>query len=41
LPRLEKLAHAAESVLGRVRDGVLPVTPDLISAVLARSTRSR
>ncbi len=35
LPRLEKLAHAAESVLGRVRDGVLAVTPDLVSAVLA------
>jgi len=35
LPRLEKLAHAAENVLGRVRDGVLPVTADLISTVLA------
>ena len=35
LPRLEKLAHAAENVLGRVRDGVLAVTPDLISTVLA------
>ncbi|MCX7380474.1 MAG: chemotaxis protein CheW [Alphaproteobacteria bacterium] len=35
LPRLEKVAHAAENVLGRVRDGVLGVTPDLISTVLA------
>ncbi len=35
LPRLEAVAHAAENVLGRVRDGVLPVTPDLITAILA------
>jgi two-component system chemotaxis sensor kinase CheA len=35
LLRLEKLAHAAEGVLGRVRDGVLAVTPELVSAVLA------
>ncbi len=35
LPRLEKVAHAAENVLGRVRDGVLGVTPDLVSTVLA------
>ncbi|HUZ63887.1 MAG TPA: chemotaxis protein CheW [Acetobacteraceae bacterium] len=35
LPRLERVAHAAESVLGRVRDGVLPVSPGLISLVLA------
>ncbi len=35
LPRLEQLAHAAENVLGRVRDGVLVVTPGLISTVLA------
>ena len=35
LPRLEKLAHAGENVLGRVRDGVLGVNPDLISTVLA------
>ena len=34
LPRLESVAHAAESVLGRVRDGELPATPDLITAVL-------
>ena len=24
LPRLERVAHAAENVLGKVRDGVLP-----------------
>ena len=35
LPRLEKLAHAAENVLGKVRDGALAVTPDLVSTVLA------
>ncbi len=35
LPRLEKVAHAAENVLGKVRDGVLGVTPDLVSTVLA------
>ncbi|HEX4262646.1 MAG TPA: chemotaxis protein CheA, partial [Acetobacteraceae bacterium] len=35
LPRLERVAHAAENVLGRVRDGALAVSPDLISAVLA------
>ncbi len=35
LPRLEMVAHAAESVLGLVRDGVIPVTPSLVSDVLA------
>ncbi|MDE2007575.1 MAG: hybrid sensor histidine kinase/response regulator, partial [Rhodospirillales bacterium] len=30
-----RVAHASENVLGRVRDKVLPVTPDLVSAVLA------
>jgi two-component system chemotaxis sensor kinase CheA len=39
LPRLEHVAHAAENVLGRVRDAVLPVTPDLVSAVLAAIDR--
>ena len=39
LPRLERVAHAAENVLGRVRDKVLPVTPDLVSAVLAAIDR--
>ena len=35
LPRLERVAHAAENVLGRLRDGLLTVTPDVISTVLA------
>jgi two-component system, chemotaxis family, sensor kinase CheA len=34
LPRLERVAHAAENVLGKVRDGVLTVTPDTVSVVL-------
>jgi two-component system chemotaxis sensor kinase CheA len=34
LPRLERVAHAGESVLGRVRDGVLAVTPDIVSLIL-------
>jgi two-component system chemotaxis sensor kinase CheA len=34
LPRLEHVAHAAENVLGKVRDGALTVTPDTISLVL-------
>ena len=35
LPRLEALAHAAETLLGRARDGALAVTPGLVSAALA------
>ena len=35
LPRLEALAHAAETVLGRVRDGALPVSTGLVTGVLA------
>jgi two-component system, chemotaxis family, sensor kinase CheA len=34
LPRLERVAHAGENVLGKVRDGALVVTPDVISEVL-------
>ncbi len=34
LPRLELVAHAGENVLGKVRDGVLTVTPDAVSLVL-------
>ncbi|MAR56325.1 MAG: hybrid sensor histidine kinase/response regulator, partial [Rickettsiales bacterium] len=34
LPRLEHVAHAAENVLGRVRDKELDVTPGRISIVL-------
>jgi two-component system chemotaxis sensor kinase CheA len=33
LPRLERVAHAAEKVLSKVRDGVLVVTPDVVSHV--------
>ena len=39
LPRLERVAHAAENVLGRVRDGELQVTPAVISLVLAALDR--
>jgi len=39
LERLERVAHAAESVLGRVRDGSLAVTPDIVSLVLAALDR--
>ncbi len=35
LARLERVAHAAENVLGKLRDRALPVTPDVISTVLA------
>ncbi|MEJ0018904.1 MAG: chemotaxis protein CheW [Acetobacteraceae bacterium] len=35
LPRLERVAHAGENVLGKVRDGVLSATPDVVTIVLA------
>jgi two-component system, chemotaxis family, sensor kinase CheA len=35
LPRLEHVAHASENVLGKIRDGELPVTPEAVSLVLA------
>jgi two-component system chemotaxis sensor kinase CheA len=34
LPRLERVAHAGENVLGKLRDRTLTVTPDIISQVL-------
>ncbi|MFC3070603.1 hybrid sensor histidine kinase/response regulator [Phenylobacterium soli] len=34
LMRLQTVAHAAENVLGGFRDGVVPVTPTAVSAVL-------
>ncbi|MBK8174170.1 MAG: chemotaxis protein CheW [Rhodospirillales bacterium] len=34
LPRLESIAHAGENVLGKFRDGVLPVTPKAVTAIL-------
>ncbi len=39
LPRLEKVAHHAENVLGRFRDGDLEVTPDAVSLILASFDR--
>jgi two-component system chemotaxis sensor kinase CheA len=33
LPRLEKLAHAAENVFGKFRDKELPVTPHAVSMI--------
>jgi two-component system chemotaxis sensor kinase CheA len=35
LPRLERLAHASENVLGKFRDGELVVTPEAITVILA------
>lgn len=34
LPRLEAVAHAAENVLGRIRDGELTVTPAVVTLIL-------
>jgi two-component system chemotaxis sensor kinase CheA len=39
LPRLERVAHAAENVLGQVRDGMLVVTPDTVTLVLTALDR--
>ncbi len=39
LPRLQRVAHAAEDVLGRVREGTLAASSDLVSAVLAALDR--
>jgi two-component system, chemotaxis family, sensor kinase CheA len=39
LPRLEKVAHAAENVLGKVRDRALAATPDVVSIILAALDR--
>jgi two-component system chemotaxis sensor kinase CheA len=39
LPRLERVAHAAENVLGKVRDRALAATPDVISVVLTALDR--
>ena len=35
LPRLERVAHAGENILGKLRDRSLTVTPDIVSQVLA------
>jgi two-component system chemotaxis sensor kinase CheA len=34
LPRLEAIAHAGETLLGKFRDGALKVTPDAVTLVL-------
>src|SRR6202012_2465168 len=34
LPRLEAVAHAGENVLGKFRDGELPVTPEAVTLIL-------
>jgi two-component system chemotaxis sensor kinase CheA len=39
LPRLESVAHAAENVLGKFRDGELPVTPAAVTVILASIDR--
>jgi two-component system chemotaxis sensor kinase CheA len=39
LPRLEAVAHAAENVLGKFRDGELAVTPAAVTLILASIDR--
>jgi len=39
LPRLERVAHSAENVLGRVRDKLLTITPDTVTTILAALDR--
>ena len=34
LPRLEHVAHAAENVLGKIRDGELAISPQAVSMIL-------
>ena len=34
LPRLEKVAHVGEDVLGKIRDGTLRVTPETVTLIL-------
>ncbi len=41
LPRLETVAHRAENVMGRFRDGNLEVTPDYVSLILESLDRVR
>jgi two-component system chemotaxis sensor kinase CheA len=41
LPRLETVAHRAENVLGRFRDGDLKVTPDYVTLILESLDRVR
>lgn len=39
LPRLEQVAHAGENILGKFRDGKLPVTPYSVTLILAALDR--
>ncbi len=39
LPRLQRVAHSAEEVLGQVREGTLAAGPELVGAVLAALDR--
>ena len=39
LPRLESVAHASENVLGQFRDGLLSVTPNAVTVILASLDR--
>ena len=39
LPRLEKVAHASENVLGKFRDGVVQVTPEAVTLILTSLDR--
>ncbi|MEM7569783.1 MAG: hybrid sensor histidine kinase/response regulator [Pseudomonadota bacterium] len=39
LPRLEAVAHSAENVLGKFRDGELSVTPEAVTLILASLDR--
>ena len=41
LPRLESVAHAGENVLGKFRDGELPVTPEAVTMILKSIDRIR
>ncbi|UFN51139.1 chemotaxis protein CheW [Roseomonas sp. OT10] len=41
LARLERVAHAAESLLGQIRDGALAATPDAVTLVLSAIDRIR
>src|SRR5690348_10616456 len=39
LPRLERVALAADNVLGKIRDGVLAATPDTVTLILSALDR--
>jgi two-component system chemotaxis sensor kinase CheA len=39
LPRLEHVAHASENVMGKIRDGAMTATPEVISLVLTSIDR--